>query len=271
VSSSPVPRRVIAERSAAGLVELAPHVLGACQAVERTVAMRGTWTAGAPGQRISLTELAIASYLRDVDRERRRGVAEVCAVIAATEHGPIEVIVDIEPGPRGSTAILWFPFPIALAADATSLVQRVAEGFGAYHAHLEDERLLIRYQARSAMERARAATPAHLRQYLPDTPTFADGVALPDLLVPQQYDRRRVPAGVWWINYWSAAQVAELGEERVRGAGWARVIDAADGAVVLVATDEPLDPASTAHLEHLRALLANLGIEDAQQRARYPA
>jgi hypothetical protein len=78
-----------------------------------------------------------------------------------------------------------------------------------------------------------------------------------------------VPAGIWWINYWDRAQITTIGEDLVRRAGWAQVIDVDDGALLLIATEAPLDLANRAHVERLRLLIENLGLLDAQRRARY--
>jgi hypothetical protein len=180
-------------------------------------------------------------------------------------------VADIAPDPGGGIGHLWLRLPAGLQSvgGASRLVREVAEAFGAHNAHVEDLTLLTRYRSRRAAERARAATPPELRRYLPAPPDLTDGVDLGLSLLAPEFDRRRVPEAIWWINYWGAAQVEALGEERVRAAGWAQVLDAAGGALVLVATDEPTDPHDRRHLERLRLLFDNVGLREAQEKACY--
>jgi hypothetical protein len=260
---------VLAERAAPSLLGLAPGLVRVCRTVEQRLAAHGPWTAGDPGRSIAIEQGAIEQFLQQVMRARGQGFPAVCSFTATGGGDPLLVVADLEPTPAGALASVWFPMPEREPAGGwLALLHDVAEGFGAHHAHLEADDLLMRYQGRRATERARAATPPELRAYIPDPPAFVDGMNL-DLLVPQEYDRRQVPAGVWWINYWDRAQIATLGEGRVRGAGWAQVVEAAEGALLLTTTDEPLDLANRAHVERLRLLIDNLGLLDAQRHARY--
>ncbi len=168
-------------------------------------------------------------------------------------------------------ATVWFPLPTPPPVDAVlALLGEVATALDAHHAHVEDARLLLLYQSRRATERARSAVPAEYRQYIPDPPDLPAAGPVPQLLVPQEYDARRVPAGVWWVNYWGGGQVRTVGEERIRAVPWARILSSGDGALLLAATEDPLDPEIPAHVTRLRELTEGLGLRALQEHRRYP-
>jgi hypothetical protein len=86
--------------------------------------------------------------------------------------------------------------------------------------------------------------------------------------VPQEYDIRRVPPGIWWVNYWDPTQLQTVGEDRVRTAGWARLRPATRGGLLLAATEEPSDPADPDHVVKLRQLVADLRLRSLQEQYR---
>jgi hypothetical protein len=265
-----VPRELLAERAATSFVGLAPSITGVCRALERGLALPAAWAMGdPPGEPTALDDLTVERFLRRVVEERNQGFPAACWFTADGAPPPTAAFqVDATPTSAIAQARCALPDPPPDAAALALLVRDVAEALGAHQAYVEDDVLLLRYFSRRATERARAATPPELRRHIPDPPVFDDGVEL-DLLVVHDYDRLRVPAGVFWVNYWSAEQVASLGEARVRTAGWAQILDAARGALVLVATEAPLEPNDPAHLAQLRGLLDKLGLREAQERARH--
>jgi Family of unknown function (DUF5953) len=264
-----IPRELVVERAATGLAGLAPQITGVCRALARGRSLSDGWSMGdPPAPPVALDETAVDRFLRRVV-EPSGDLAEPCWFTAAGDPPPTAAFNVEAAGPRGivqARCALSDPPPDSGAL--AKLVRDVAEELGAYQAYIEDDVLLLRYFSRRATERARAAIPPDLRHHIPDPPELDGGVDL-DLLVAHDYDRLRVPVGVFWINYWSAELVATLGHLRVRNAGWARVIDAARGALVLVATDEPLDPDDPAHLERLRTLLDQIRLRETQESLRH--
>jgi hypothetical protein len=260
-------QRLTAERTARDLPDLARPLAAVCAGLQRIGAATADWYAGEPpGIAIAPTAAALGEYLERVAASRRRGIAEVGCV----SSGDLLLIADTSRTPSGTAGTVWFSLDGVPAVDRMmELTRTVAEGFGAYNAHLQAERLLLLYQSARGAERARASVPEDLRQYIPDPPFDPAASPVPALLVPQEYDRRRVPAGVWWVNYWGADQVSTLGVDRVRGAGWARILDADDGALVLAATEEALDLSRPDHVDRLRSLVLGLGLPEAQARFRY--
>ena len=214
-------------------------------------------------------EEAVERYLRTVKEARARGIPEV-SCLTLEGAAPTIIVFDTEATCAGDLATAWLPLeePAVRLDLVIPLVIDVAQAFGASNARVEDDRLALRYQGRRAAERAREATPPELRQFLPDLPDVPAELLLPDLLVPQEYDRAEVPPGVWWVNYWGPRQVTALGEERVRTAEWAQIVETGHRALMLVATEEPLDPDSPQHISHLRQLLDHLQLRHAQEAAR---
>jgi hypothetical protein len=264
-----IPRELVAERPATSFVGLAPHLIGLCRALTRD-RPSARWAMGdPPGPPAALDPDPVVAFLRHVDEQHGHGFPERCWFSVDGDHNPPTVACTLEATAAGPIAQARCALPESVTAPAlATLVRDVAEQFGATQAYVEDDVLLLRYFSRRATERARAATPPEFRDRIPDPPDLGGDVDL-DLLVVHDYDRLRVPAGVFWVNYWSAALIATLGQARVRAAGWARILESASGALVLVATDEPLDPQSQLHLDRLCAILDQLRLREAQESVRY--
>jgi len=261
--------RLLAERPPTSWIGLTQPILGACRALERAFNASGPWTLGQPpSAAVEISETAIGLFVRRVERQRRQGIAEVCSFALMADPEPISMAVSVLP--YDGVPYLWFGLPdeVQTLARLPALVRDVAEAFGAYNACVEDERLLGRYVLRRTIEREREIVPPEYQRYVGELPVYEDSIDL-DMLLPNQFDRQRVPTGVWWVNYWSGPQVATLGEQRVRSASWARVIDMPDGALVLVPTEEQLDSNNRAHLARLRRIIDEVGLHEAQERARY--
>lgn len=258
-----LPRRgVIVERQANRLPDLGSALAASLAALTESGLADGPWLIGEPpGDPILTTEIVLTGWLEEVAAARQTGVPEVAALTASG----LLVVVDTAPDGTG-TLSFSLPTPEPPLETVTTVVRAVAESFRAYHAHVSDDRLLLRYQSQRATARAKAALPQALQQYVPEP--IATAGDLPELLLPDEFDRRRVPTGVWWVNYWDAVQVATVGLERVLAAGWARVIDAGDGAQVLAATTEPLDPERPDHLTQLKTLLVRLRLAELQLQFR---
>ena len=119
----------------------------------------------------------------------------------------------------------------------------------------------------AAAERARASLPEHLRQYLPYEPVGPrTGITLPTLLLPHQFDCRRVPEAIWWINFWDDVQLETLGVEAVRRAPWARQAEVSEAGLILVATEHPTSPDDPSDVQSLRELIEHTGLAEAQRR-----
>jgi len=268
--SSRLHRELVILRSATSVLGLATPVLGACRALARGRSLEPRWSLGSsPGAFAALDEAVVDAFLRRVAQQQSQARLAPCWFTAADEPTPPTLAINLEATAAGSMALARGALadPLPARAALAEMIRDAAEAFGAPQAYLEDEALVLRYFSRRATERAIAATPPELRRFVPDPVAFADNGDL-ELLVMQEHDWRRVPVGVFWINYWSAEVVAALGATRVREAGWAELIEAANGALVLIATHDPLDTNDAAHLEIVRRLVTHLGLRAAQDAAR---
>ncbi|HKS48520.1 MAG TPA: hypothetical protein VJT49_26095 [Amycolatopsis sp.] len=263
----PAVRRVTVDVGASRLAELAGGLARTAEVLTRHGLVAAPWRTGeAPGTPTPVTEEALADYLGDVEAARSRGEAEPCLLVS----GDLVVVANVTPPPPPGRATVWFPLLVTPPVDTIlALLGDLATALGAGHAHIEDDRLVLLYQSRRATERARAAVPEEYRAYIPDPPDLPVAGLIPQLLVPQEYDTRHVPPGVWWVNYWGATQVQTVGEDLVRAASWARIEQAGDGALLLAATDEPLDPERADHVARLSDLVGQLGLRALQDRFRY--
>jgi hypothetical protein len=267
------------------LVDLAPELVSVCRVIDRAFAAAGTWRvdgfgsdedgpAGPPPQAIPLSVTAVADYLRGVEIRNRAGAFDVPALSTTAGASTLMFLLSEVPRAAGGLAKLSFVLPEDLQpiGGAATLILHMAEAFGAFHGHIHQEDLFMRYVARRVAERMREQSlvmSPELRQHYPGPPAdFPNGVSL-DLLHPDDFNRRHAPTGVWWINYWDAVQVRTLGEDRVRAAGWADVSQASEGALVLIATPEPPELRKRPHLEQLERLVRNLRLREAQERWRY--
>ncbi|HWS56669.1 MAG TPA: DUF5953 family protein [Pyrinomonadaceae bacterium] len=268
-----VARRVVVERAADAEPPLPRALLAVTRALEAWRPGAPLRYAGDPPRPFEVTEQALASYLSEVRRAWAAYEPEIFRLADAEGSPRLALFFNEEQTPWGRIESLWFSLPADLSAPEFSLdrlaalLASVCEGFGAYHGAVEDERLMMLYRARRAAERARAQLPPELRGFVPDAPPLA-GVegALPPLLLPQEFDRRRVPDAVWWINFWGASQVREVSPERARAAGWERAAEQAGGGMVLAATEEPTEVTDAAHLRLLRGIIERLGLYDLQRR-----
>jgi hypothetical protein len=265
-------RRLLAERphepsSAARRLAATADAVAASLALERLV------YAGEAPRRLDDADYghAVAAYLDEFRARRRRGEPAVF-VLTDAPGGTASLFYDVEPAPGAATEYVWVPLDdrpgrAVVTLDAVvSLVVDIAESFSPSSAFVEDEGLLAAYRGRRAFERTQEALPEELREHIPAPPRAGEN--LPDLLVPQEFDRHKVPSGIWWVNFWSDDQLEAVGGRRlVERAPWERLVETLDG-LVLVATAEPTDPTQPDHAARLRELFAVIDLRAAQERHR---
>jgi hypothetical protein len=143
----------------------------------------------------------------------------------------------------------------------------------AYTLHLA---LHVTYHGRRSIERAErnlATLPPKVRASIPKqtfepVPGIAPG--LPDLLEAVDFDEALVPDGVYWLNWWNAKMIDELGRDRVERAGWARIVHHADGSMTLAATEAPPDLTSPDDVGTLVRILDAIELRSHQERRAVP-
>ncbi|MGW6128788.1 hypothetical protein ACWFNE_02050 [Cellulomonas sp. NPDC055163] len=264
MNAHPVPAtsRLVLERPAENLTELAAPLAALADAL----APGAAWVAGEPPEvPVRPAPAALTAYLAGVDAARRSGEPRVCRLLC--DDGP-EIVLDVEPTPAGGVGIAWLSVTGLPPSEVPVVAAAGAVAFEADYGRVEDEQLLLRYHGRRAHERALAATPPDLRRHVPAPPPVPDGLALPDLLVPQELDRLGVPPAVWWVNVWGPRQLATLGEARVVEAPWAHIRPLSGGRLLLLATAHPADPDDPADVASLRRLVDVLDLRAAQEAHR---
>ncbi|GIM97440.1 hypothetical protein [Paractinoplanes toevensis] len=262
--------RIYAERSKGAGPPPAEALVGVARELESRLGVGRFEYAGHPARRIFMRPAEVDTWLGQVRSDRRRGEAALFT-LGTDPSLSAGAILTYEEEPWTVNAVEWVwcglphPDPVTAMLD---LVSAVAHRFGAHRAVVEDDDLLTRYRGARAAERARAQLPPELRRYVPDPPA-ADG-GLPSLLVPQEFDRRRVPDAVWWVNCWDAVQVATVGAARIRRAPWRHIVELPAGGMALAASENPPDPADPADLSRLAALVAALDLRAVQLEHRLP-
>lgn len=268
-------RRITAERLSDSGLMLVDALIGAARVLQRHGVCSPLRYADDPPRRIELTNGAITDYLSDVLADRKRGVPTVFRLSGDPADKGSALFLEFESTSAGSAEMIWITLPrefVETTDAAECLSQAIADlssAYGAYHAAAEDEQLMQLYRGARAAERARSAVPPELRQFIPDSPAPIGAVRFPSLLVPQEFDRRRVPDAVWWINFWDRVQVETIGRSKIRTAPFTRIIDQPSGALVLIATDEAIDVANCAHLNRLARIVEHLDLRGLQEDARF--
>jgi hypothetical protein len=64
------------------------------------------------------------------------------------------------------------------------------------------------------------------------------------------YDSSKIPCGICWVNYWSQDQVNNIGREKIINAGWYKLVELPNQAIVTATTSELPNLASNP--EHLK-------------------
>jgi hypothetical protein len=269
------PSRCYAERIAGEgrpLATAIAAVLNAISAVLGTAPL--SWYVGAEGTKpfpVRIDETGMQDLLAQTLGRRDEVVPFSVAdhptewnLFLALQVSPIEGIEYIDlsfPGAREQQ-------PASLAG-IMNLVEAVSAAFGAHTAYIEDAALQNLYVGRRVVEIVRAKVPPALRDRVGDyQPVPGAAGTLPELLLPSEFDRSRVPHAVYWVNYWSARQIDALGRERVERAPWERIASADNATFTLAATAAPPDITDPHDLERLRRLVEHLDLRAAQERYR---
>lgn len=153
-----------------------------------------------------------------------------------------------------------------------SLVHTCATTLHAHVAYTLHLALHVTYHGRRSIERAErnlSTLPPKVRASIPKqtfepVPDIAPG--LPDLLEAVDFDETIVPDGVYWLNWWNAKMIDELGRARVETAGWERIAHHADGSMTLAATEEPPDLTSPGDVGRLVGILDRIELRAHQER-----
>ncbi|HCA97930.1 MAG TPA: hypothetical protein DEP38_25990, partial [Cyanobacteria bacterium UBA9226] len=147
------------------------------------------------------------------------------------------------------------------------LVAQICQEFGAFQGCVWDPKLAGLHGRLKRIEESILDKSQYQEESLTDlSPPIEDSRdPLPPLLLRDEFDYRRVPDGVWWINFWDKIQVETIGLQRILTANWAQIIEQPKGALVLVATDEPTDVNNPEHLLRLGEIVSHLHLGELQE------
>src|SRR5262245_3336137 len=157
-----------------------------------------------------------------------------------------------------------------------SLVHTCASALHAHVAFTLHLALHVTYHGQRSIERAErnlATLPPKVRASIPKqtfepVPDIAPG--LPDLLEAVDFDETLVPDGVYWLNWWNAKMIDDLGRDRVEAAGWARIAHHPDGSMTLAATEGPPDLTSPDDVGRLLRILDAIELRARQEKRAVP-
>ena len=188
--------------------------------------------AGDPPRPVELSSTTLKDYSEEVEQARLAGFPALFQLASDPSDNPDLVLFqDVEAGSLGEREVIWFPLPADLSADRFRL-ERLLDLFGALgsalnatQGHIENDQLLALVRGKRAAERARSMLPPDLRAFVPPPPIPPAAGSLPEMLLPDEFDYRRVPDAIWWVNYWNRERVAIFGMEQVQSAGWASARD----------------------------------------------
>ncbi len=225
--------------------------------------------AGSPPVPIELNEAGISQYLQN----KANAIGFPQGFVLSSGDRRSDLKLSIYTDDFSQIESIEFPLPYAsqenfLHVDIFSeLVGQICTQFNAYHGYVRDDSIArLHGQARRYFDRQFDRVPPDLNQTIPPTPRLGDREILPYLMLESEFDNRRVPNGIWWVNFWDGTQVQTVGKERVKTAPWTAQKEFNDGAMVLVATASPTDVRDRAHLAKLEAIARYLQLSRIQQQ-----
>ncbi len=232
--------------------------------------------AGDPPIPIELSESGIASYIAWLEQAWAIGIPKAF-ILSSQDYNP-QLTLFINSSKFNDIESIEFSVysefseKELLLDNFVNLVKEICCQFNAYQGYVYDE-LLARLHKRSLriFEKQLLQTEPDMHQFVPK-PLQVEGVIdiLPPLLLENEFDNRRVPNGVWWVNFWDRIQIETIGTAKIRNASWAKMVELRDGAMVLAATQELTNIRNPTHLAKLSEIVEHLHLREIQNRYILP-
>jgi hypothetical protein len=144
---------------------------------------------------------------------------------------------------------------------------RLASGAYVNQAFFHDRRTDHLYVGPSLFERRIREDPPDEHDRIPPLTLPEDlELYLPQVRYDHELNLRMVPEAVWWLNYWSATIVDNIGRDRILTAPWAATHEMPGGALLLEATRERLDVSRRDHCQRLREICSAIDLIAVQER-----
>jgi hypothetical protein len=226
-------------------------------------------------RKIEITEAGILSLLAEIDAINRTKEIQPLSFGLQESHGKTKLVFYSRVSHYGpgyssvETVVFSRPKDSSLEMLLTAL-QAICPEIGAFYGYTENATLsqLHNRQVRAYEQAVASIPPGETRFYI--EPESYPGVTdiLPELLLSSEFDYTRAPDGIWWVNYWSSAQVEAVGRDRILAAGWFQTIELDNGGMILVATEEQTDVTNTEHMETLKRITEAIDLRGVQEQYR---
>jgi len=222
--------------------------------------------AGHPARRIEFSDSGIADYMAWLKYVNASGIPkslslsshdwkpELTFYIFYNKFLPTEELSFALPSKQKETLLKLDRF--------MEVVAQVCPRFGAYYGYTDNQLLRRHWLAKTGVEDNQMTSSTLLNESIIEP--------LPELLHFSKFDSRRVPDGIWWVNFWDSILVETVGLERIQNAPWAGKIKLPEGGVVVATTEEPTDAKNPIHLAKLAQIAEHLGLRELQERYRVP-
>jgi hypothetical protein len=229
-------------------------------------------------RKIEMTEDGILGLLAEIDAFNRTKEIQPLTFGLRESHGKTKLVFysrEIQYRPSYSSGeTISFSRPKGSSLEMLlAAFQEICPEIGAFYGYTTNHTLsqLHNRQVRAYEKAVASIPPGETRFYI--EPESYPGVTdiLPELLLSSEFDYSRVPDGIWWINYWSSAQVEAVGRDRILSAGWFQTIELSNGGMILVATEEQTDVTNTEHMETLKRITEAIDLRGVQEQYRITA
>jgi hypothetical protein len=225
-----------------------------------------------PSRIISLDEDSIRAYLQEIDDLNADEKWTACMFSCRTGSGHFHVCISKIDGLEWIEEEIQFSFPNKTNLEKIpNVFSKVCVLFNANFGYTFNFLLAgLHGRAWRGYEQALRKHPIEEHQFFlpPELPIGVEDT-LPSLLLGSEFDRLKVPNGIYWLNYWNPVQIENLGRDRVLSAGWEQIIPHENGALTLVTTREPTSVLNSDHLQKIGAIVNHLDLCQVQQRFQY--
>jgi hypothetical protein len=229
------------------------------------------YTDDKPPHKIELDEVSIRNWLAAIQEQDRRNTHRIPRLTDHPTDPKTLFCLDVS---YGRTEGISIHLPESPLESLLALMEQVCLEFSAHVGYTFNYTMadLHGREGRRHELKVKQTSPSHLPQPVYQRVIYENVTdTLPPLLLGWEFDTLKVPNGVWWINYWSPLQIATIGLERIKEAPWARIVELANGGIVLAITEESFDVTNTTHMQKLGEIVEHLRLRELQEAHRVPS
>jgi hypothetical protein len=268
-------RMVVIQRSTEPAQSLPQITLKIAQTLSESFGISPLCYTDTPSRQIEMTESGISALLAEIDAINQTKEIQPASFCLQDSHSKTKLVFYsrvsyYSPG-YASVETVAFSRPKGSSLEMLlAALQAICPEIDAFYGYTENATLsqLHNREIRAYEKAVASIPPGETRFYLEPEPYPGVTDILPELLLSSEFDYTRAPDGIWWVNYWSPAQVEAVGRNRILSAGWFRTIELANGGMILVATEEQTDVTNTEHMETLKRITEAIDLRGVQERYR---